>query len=176
MMVSDRPVAIVGAGPVGAILATALGSIGQKVILIEINEARCDEIRQSGLKVNGAGRWECAPPEVLTSIEELKGRKLHSVLICLKTWVLKTLLPEMRKVVDSDTLVVSFQNGIGPEDHIAHYFPRENVGRAIVNYAGQVTGEGGLSVMSFFNPPNILGPLLPTDDDRLDQLAEEEAD
>ncbi len=172
MMVSDRPVAIVGAGPVGAILATALGSIGQKVILIEINEARCDEIRQSGLKVNGAGRWECAPPEVLTSIEELKGRKLHSVLICLKTWVLKTLLPEMRKVVDSDTLVVSFQNGIGPEDHIAHYFPRENVGRAIVNYAGQVTGEGGLSVMSFFNPPNILGPLLPTDDDRLDQLAE----
>ena len=170
-MVSERPIAIVGAGPVGSILGVALGSIGQEVIMVEVNADRCEQLRQPRQKVTGRGSWECDAPTVFGSIEEMAGKELGAILISTKTWALKYILPEMRKVVDPGTLVISFQNGIGPEDDVAHYFPRENAARAIVNYAGRIQ-EDGSSTMSFFNPPNILGPLLDAEDDRLEQLAE----
>ena len=171
MTVSGRPIAIVGAGPVGSIVAAALGQAGQKTILIEVSEKRRKQIQDNGLRVIGKGNWEEPAPMVLTCIEELAPHDPFAVMISAKTWALKFILPELRKVISPQTLVISFQNGIGPEDEVAHYFPRENVARAIVNYAGKVIDDTGTTSMSFFNPPNILGPMRKKDD-RLIQLAE----
>ena len=172
MTVNGRPLAIIGAGPVGTIVATALEQAGQKTILVEVSDKRRAQIQEHGLKVIGKGSWEAPAPIVLSCIEELATHNPYAILISAKTWALRFILPELRKVVSSDTLVISFQNGIGPEDEVAHHFPRENVGRAIVNYAGKVTDDGAATAMSFFNPPNILGPMLHEEDDRLIQLAE----
>ena len=172
MTISGQPIAIVGAGPVGSIAAAALSQSGQEVILVEVSEKRREQIRENGLKVSGRGSWEAAPPPVLESIEQLASYDPGVILISAKTWALKFILPELRKVVSPKTLVISFQNGIGPEDEVAHYFPRESVARAIVNYAGKVTDDQGTTSMSFFNPPNILGPLVEGDDPRLTELAE----
>jgi len=154
----ERYLAVVGAGPVGSIAAAKLTSVGQKVIIVDTSAARCEQIRQHGLCVKGKQTLTVKPEAVLSSLRELKGRPLHTLILCTKTWSLKSVLPLLAEVLDPATLIINFQNGIGPEEEIARFFPRENLARAIVSYAGDV-GPDGAVTMHWFTPPNYFGPL-----------------
>jgi 2-dehydropantoate 2-reductase len=48
-------------------------------------------------------------------------------------------------------------NGIGPEDALGDYVPKERVCRGVVNYAGNLQEDGSV-VMNWFHPPNLIGP------------------
>jgi 2-dehydropantoate 2-reductase len=108
---------------------------------------------------------------VLADLAQLKGQPLHTLFICTKTWSLKEILPALKEVLDPEALVISFQNGIGPEDDVARLFPKENVARGIVNYAGGISEDTGTSTLQWFNPPNYLGPVNKRDDPRLEELS-----
>ncbi len=158
-MVTGKPIAVIGAGPVGSIVAAHLSSIGQEILLVECAEERLEQLQAHGIAVTGTVHVETQMPFLLKSIEDLKSIPLTALFICTKAWALKTLLPQLAAVVDPGTPIVSFQNGIGPEDEIANFFPRENVSRAVVNFAGGVPPDGGPVVMQWFNSPNYIAPL-----------------
>ncbi len=158
-MMTGKPIAVIGAGPVGSIVAAHLSSIGQEIMLVECAEERLEQLQEHGLAVTGKVHIETQLPFLLKSIDDLKRIPLTALFICTKAWALKTLLPQLAAVVDPNTPVISFQNGIGPEDEIADYFPRENVSRAVVNFAGGVPADGGPVVMQWFNAPNYIAPL-----------------
>jgi 2-dehydropantoate 2-reductase len=155
---------------VGSILAANFAKIGQKVVLIEAAEPRRQQIAEHGLSVVGRDTYTTRDVEVVPSIEALAGKGLEAIFICTKTWSLRRILPQLAEALDPETLVVSFQNGIGPEDEVAKFFPREHVARGIVNYAGGVHEDGGVA-MAWFNPPNYLGPLEEASTQRLRELA-----
>jgi 2-dehydropantoate 2-reductase len=158
-MVTGRPIAVIGAGPVGSIVAAHLSSIGQEILLVECAGERLEQIQQHGLAVTGKVEIATQLPFLLKSIEDLARIPLTALFICTKAWALKALLPQLAAVVDPNTPVISFQNGIGPEDEIANFFPRQNVSRAVVNFAGGVPPDGGPVVMQWFNAPNYIAPL-----------------
>jgi 2-dehydropantoate 2-reductase len=158
-MVSGTPIAVIGAGPVGSILAAHLSSIGQEILLVECAEDRLEQLQEHGLAVTGKVQIETQLPFLLKSIDELARIPLAALFICTKAWALKSLLPQLAAVVDPNTLIISFQNGIGPEEEIASFFPRQNVCRAVVNFAGGVPADGGPVVMQWFNAPNYIAPL-----------------
>ena len=60
--------------------------------------------------------------------------------------------------LDPDMFVVSFQNGIGTENFIGKHIDPMKVLRGIVNFAGVRDEESGDVAMSWFIPPNFLGP------------------
>jgi 2-dehydropantoate 2-reductase len=155
---------------VGSILAANFAKIGQKVVLVEGAEARRDQIAEKGLSIVGRDTYTTRDVEVIPSIEALSDVELDTLFICTKTWSLRNILPPLAEALGSGTLVVSFQNGIGPEDEIAKLFPRERVARGIVNYAGGVHEDGGVA-MAWFNPPNYLGPMEEASASRLRELA-----
>jgi 2-dehydropantoate 2-reductase len=158
MTAAERPIAVLGAGAVGSILAANFAAIEQKVLLLETAAARADQVERGGLTVTGKQSVSARPAQVLRSLEELRGHQPLALFICSKTWSLKGILPELKKVLDPDTLVVSFQNGIGVEDELASFFPPDRVARGIVNYAGGVAPDTGAVNMAWFTPPNYLGP------------------
>lgn len=167
-MANGRPIGIIGAGPVGSILAANFAKVGEQVQLVEISDARRHQVREHGLKIIGKDTIFTKDVKLLSSIEALREASLDALFICTKTWSLKSILPALKDVIRPDCLVVSFQNGIGPEDELARYFDRSQVARGIVNYAGGVNHESGAVTLQWFNPPNTIGPM----DDNMDRCRE----
>jgi 2-dehydropantoate 2-reductase len=158
-MPAGKPIAIVGAGPVGSIVAAHLASIGRDVVLVECDAARFKEIQQHGVAVTGKANVPLQRPAVLPAIEDLAHSHLAALFICTKAWALKKLLPKLAAAVEPTTPIISFQNGIGPEEDIAEIFPRESISRGVVNFAGGVSPGGGEVVMQWFNAPNYIAPI-----------------
>src|SRR5512139_1484996 len=125
MTIADRPIAVLGAGAVGSILAANFAAVGQKVLLVESAQGRAEQVERAGLTIVGKQTVSSRPAQILRSLEELRGHKPLALFICTKTWSMKGLLPELAKYLDPDTLVISFQNGIGLEDEVACFFPPE---------------------------------------------------
>jgi 2-dehydropantoate 2-reductase len=177
MALQNKPIAVLGAGAVGSILAANFAAAGEKVILIESAPHRFEQIQSRGLEVSPRTPTPDRPPisvrpaVLLRSMEELKGYEPEALFICTKTWSLRGILPELAQVLSPETLVVSFQNGIGLEDEVAELFPQERVARGIVNYAGKVNPESGKVTQAWFNPPNYLGPLVDGTGPRIERLA-----
>ncbi len=158
-MTFDKPIAVIGAGPVGSILAAHLTRAGRTVCVVESGPERFGQIQAHGLSVTGT--TEVAPqfPTFLPSIGDLAGRNLGAVFICTKTWALKSLLPGLATALDQNALILDFQNGIGPEEEVAQVFPRNRVSRGVVNFAGRVEPDDGQVTMHWFTPPNYVAPL-----------------
>ncbi len=172
MPVEKKPIAILGAGAVGSILAANFAKIGQNLLLIESNEKRCQQIEAQGICIVGKDNVTTRSIKILRSLEELKPYRPEAIFICTKTWALKSLLPQLVNVIHPETLVVSFQNGIGPEDEISEFFPAEQVARGIVNYAGGISPDTGEVTQAWFNPPNFIGSLGEGTSTRVEKLAD----
>jgi 2-dehydropantoate 2-reductase len=167
---AGKSIAVLGAGPVGTILAANFAKAGKEVLLIESYDKRCEMLKQHGLSIIGKQEVS-ARAKMVRSVDELKDVPIDALFICTKTWTLKSILPALAEVLDPEALVVSSQNGIGPEDDVAQYFSKERVARAIINYAGGLIKDTGAVTMQWFNPPNYLGPLDEKTAPRLEQLS-----
>lgn len=159
-MVTDKKfIGIIGAGPVGSILAAHLSKIGQDVVLVEPAARRYEQIEQNGLIIRHVTEINTRPAALVKSISDLQKYNLLAIFVSTKTWALKKLLPELVNIIKPESLVISFQNGIGTEDEFAKYIPPTTVVRGVVNYAGGIAPDTGEVNMEWFTPPNILGPL-----------------
>ncbi|MBN2361185.1 MAG: ketopantoate reductase family protein [Deltaproteobacteria bacterium] len=167
----QKQIAIVGAGPVGSILAANFATASCDALVVEVAPKRCQQILAGGLVIEGKQSLSVRPAAVLGSIAELQDRRPEAVFICTKTWMLRSILPQLAEVLRPETLVINFQNGIGAEDESAAVFPRQQVGRGIVNYAGGLSPETGTVTMHWFTPPIHLGALEASSQDRFEQIA-----
>lgn len=154
---SNGAVAVVGLGSVGSILAAYLARAGHEVVAVEPGE-RHDQVLSDGLVLTGKVELRSRPEVLLSKAEQLEEYRdrIKTCFVCTKTWALRGLLPVLKRVLHPDTLVISFQNGIGPEDDIAKHFPREHVGRAVVNLGCGAQRNGTVAV-HWITPPSYLG-------------------
>ncbi len=163
-MQTEGPIAIVGAGAVGSIFAAHLGDASESPCILERDPARTEQLRRGGIELAGRSRLVHRAPRLLRSLEELAALRPRAVLLCTKTWALKSLLPSLAAALGRAPLplVVGLQNGIGLEDELALHFPAERLARGIVNFAGTVDANGsGVTALHWFSPPNFLCPLGP---------------
>ena len=164
-------IGVIGAGPIGGILAGHLASSGTKVTLVDILEDHIRAIRDKGLRMSGMCDMTARIDSPCTSITELREDPPDVVFIGVKTSAMRFVLPELKEVAPPGTKVASLQNGLDTEVYIAETFGRENTLRVAVNYAGGFVEDGCVS-MTFFNKPNYIGCL----EDGNIGLAEELAD
>ncbi len=164
----DKLIGVLGAGPVGTVLGAALSSSGHRVVVVEAAEARRQQLEEHGLQVVGKMERSARRAMVLASLEELDGLELDALFICTKTWVLRHILKPLTEVLKPGTLVVSFQNGIGPEEDVARHFPLRQTARGVVNYAGNVNPDTGEANLIWVNAPNYIGAM---DDENRAQVA-----
>lgn len=169
----DNPrFAVIGAGPVGGIMASHLRKSWHEVILVDKLRNHIDEIRNNGLSIFGHQDVNVKFPKesLCYSVEELRGKEVDVVFIAVKVSFLESVVSELEKVVKPGTTVVSLQNGMDTEEIIADTFGKENTIRIVVNYAGNLLGNSIIR-MSFFNPPNYIGTIDPSADEKAKTLA-----
>lgn len=158
-MADQQVVGIVGLGPIGTILGAYLTKSGVKVYGVEQVESRVKQIREKGFAVRGFIELQEQPEQCFDTLAELAEVKdLKAILICTKTWGIKSVMTELVKHNwPLDMRIVAAMNGIGPEDAIGEFVSKERICRCIVNFAGNLHDDG-VAGMNWFHPPNLIGP------------------
>jgi 2-dehydropantoate 2-reductase len=101
----------------------------------------------------------------------MQGKDIDFVFISVKASILPKILPMLESSAKPGATFISLQNGQDTEDAIAEAFGKENTLRIVVNYAGNIIGNGSVK-MSFFNAPNYIGTLDPAADEKSKAVAE----
>lgn len=168
---SKSRVAVIGAGPVGSILAAHLSNAEHEVHLVEVQTHLIEAIKEKGLQIVGVEELYARVDETYEEIEELKGIPLDQVYICSKAIDLPAVSRFLDELGLTDTDYISYQNGIDNELVLARHFPKERVFRTVVNYAGMIMRPGVVR-MTFFHPPNHIGQIVPEGIARAKELAQ----
>lgn len=164
---------IIGAGPVGSIMAAHLAKAGHNVTLVDILKAHMDEIKRNGLSITGVKDLKVPflKNNICYGIDELNRKELDFIFISVKASVLPQILPILKQVVKPGITYISLQNGLDNEEYIADVFGKENTLRIVVNYAGNLIDNGKVR-MSFFNPPNYIGMITTQAEKKAKELAD----
>ncbi|MGD1995222.1 MAG: ketopantoate reductase family protein [Anaerolineae bacterium] len=160
-MAKKPKMAVVGVGPVGGILGAHLAKAGHYVVLCDIQKPHLDAIKERGLAITGVLEMTAECDRVAYGISELSGfPEVDTIIISTKASVLPQIIPELASVTRPGTKFISCQNGLDNEEFLAETFGSDSVLRIVVNFAGSQMGDGHVA-MSFFNPPNYIGPVTP---------------
>jgi len=167
----DR-IAVIGAGPVGSIASAFLARSGKSVFLTDIRPDRINAVRERGLSVEGkADHFTVRMAAAEVSKADLDAFRPDWIFVAVKSHSLNGLLEEIAGIVLPTSKILIMQNGIDNEEIAAARLGRENVFRAVINYAG-IIREPGIVHVSFFNPPNYVGALVPASEPTALRLAE----
>jgi 2-dehydropantoate 2-reductase len=155
-----KTIGVIGAGPVGGILAAHLFSAGHTVIIVDAWREHIERIRTDGLHITGREELKIRPTHLYTSVGALDTVVPDFVFICTKACDLDNVLTEMSDGLKrSGAVFISAQNGIDTEQIIAERIERGRVLRAVISYAGILIGPGEIRE-TFFSAPTYLGWLV----------------
>jgi 2-dehydropantoate 2-reductase len=149
---------VVGVGPVGGIMAGYLRNAGYEVVLVDILRDHMEAIASDGLRITGTVDMTVPFPaeQICYDIDELADKNVDVLFISVKAPALPIVLPRILKVRHPNMSFVSLQNGLENEELLGKFFGDDATLRFVVNYGGNIVGNGHLQ-MNFFNAPNFIG-------------------
>jgi 2-dehydropantoate 2-reductase len=135
-------IAIVGTGAMGSVYAALLGKAGHEVWAIDRCPEHIDAIATSGLSVSGAsGKY------VVDNLHI--GRAPRDAGSC-DVWVIATkasavneVAAEIAPLLEPDSIVMAFQNGLGAGERVASHIPPDNILIGIAEGFGSSIPEPG---------------------------------
>ena len=150
--------AVVGAGPVGCILAAFLAKGGFQVTLCDVIAELVEPALDPGIKIKGAENM-CQPvAKVVTNIDDLAQDPPDVIFIAVKANANPLLASAIESFHHEGMAVVSWQNGIDTELVFADALGRKPVFRAVVNYGCGLAGACDIR-MPFHHPPHYIQEL-----------------
>ncbi|NIM58030.1 MAG: 2-dehydropantoate 2-reductase [Candidatus Aminicenantes bacterium] len=162
-------IGIIGAGPVGSLMAAHLARNKENIYLIDIKEELILAIDQQGISVTGTGdNFQTQVNGTGISAAGLACFDVNLYFIAVKFNFLDSVLDDIKKIFKPGQKILLIQNGIDNEDRAAEKLSPDDVLRFVINYAGMIVKPGTVK-MSFFHPPNYIGAL----SDKNESLAQE---
>jgi len=151
--------AVVGAGPVGCIVAAFLAKGGYDVTLCDVYPELLIPALNPGITIDGA---ENLPPVAVTrtctSIDDLAKNLPEFIFLTVKANALPLICSAIEGFYREGMYVVSWQNGIDTEAVIAQTLGKKPVMRAVVNLGCGLTKPGHVH-MAFHHAPHFLQEL-----------------
>ncbi len=119
---------VFGAGAMGSLMG---GLLAQKHNVTFIGrKPHMEAIRQRGLEITGKTQLSLSPKSILAyeTVEPLKKGcgPPELVLVTVKSYDTPSIIPDLRKIIGSETILLSLQNGLDNEEQLRSAFP-ENV-------------------------------------------------
>ena len=155
--------AVIGAGPVGCIVAAYLAKGGFRVILCDILSELLAPALDPGISIEGAEVLQHTVDHTCTDVDELEQYSPDVVFVTVKANSLPLLTSSLEAFRQTGTAVVSWQNGIDTELILAEALGRESVLRAVVNWGCAMKAPGQV-IMGFHHPPHFIQALDPAGD------------
>ncbi len=152
--------AIVGAGPVGCIVAAFLAKAGYTVTLCDVVEDLLKPALDRGIILEGAENMQQKVQHTCTSIDDLPKYKPDAVFITVKANALPLIASAMESFFNENIAVISWQNGIDTELELAKVLGRKGIMRAVVNYGCGLAGPAHVK-LPFHHPPHYIQEIDP---------------
>ncbi|MFH0813592.1 MAG: 2-dehydropantoate 2-reductase [Pseudomonadota bacterium] len=153
--------AVVGAGPVGCIVAAFLAKGGYEVTLCDVFPELTESAVSRGILIEGAVTLQQAVTRTITNIDALARHIPDVVILTVKAHALPLISSVIESFYQEGLYVVSWQNGIDTELVIAQALGKKPVMRAVVNYGCELVGPSHVN-MTFHHPPHYLQELDPS--------------
>ena len=159
-------VAVLGAGSLGSTIGGALAQAGNEVHFVG-RKAHMDAINEKGLTMVTPGGEVVVHPKGHTTPDGIGVCDL--VIVLCKAFDTKATMEEGKELVGPDTMVVSFQNGLGAEDVLCECVGKEHVlgGKT---YVGGMLLEPGRVQATIPGKDTIIGELDGSVTDRAKEL------
>ena len=151
--------AVVGAGPVGCIVAAFLAKGGYDVTLCDVFPELLASALDPGITIDGAENLgPVAVARTCTSIDDLAKNIPDVIFLTVKANALPLISSAIEGFYREGMYIVSWQNGIDTEAVIAQTLGKKPVIRAVVNWGCGLTKPGQVH-MAFHHPPHFLQEL-----------------
>lgn len=164
-------IGVIGAGPVGMILAAKLKEAGCQVALCERNEVKRNKILADGVVLKKVIESTTRFENIYANISELAELDLDYLIFAIKAYQMPDALLEAANLNTAKLTVVAAQNGIDVEELLIPVFGESKILRMVVNYAGNSVSPNVVKV-TFFIPPNYIGSITDSRMDKARELAE----
>lgn len=152
--------AVIGAGPVGCIVAAYLAKGGYQVTLCDIVPELVNVAVDPGITLDGSDELQQKVSRAITQIDELADDPPDVIIITVKATVLHLIASAIEGFFHPGMYIVSWQNGIDTELVLAETLGRDNIIRAVVNYGCGLVKPGHVH-LAFHHPPHFLQELEP---------------
>jgi len=152
--------AVVGAGPVGCIVAAFLAKGGYDVTLCDVFPELLKPALNPGIIIEGAENLRQTVTRTFTSIDDLADKVPDVIILTVKANALPLISSAIEGFYKEGVYVISWQNGIDTEAVIAQTLGKKPVMRAVVNYGCGFVKPGHVR-MPFHHPPHFLQELDP---------------
>ncbi|HMK64800.1 MAG TPA: 2-dehydropantoate 2-reductase N-terminal domain-containing protein, partial [Thermodesulfobacteriota bacterium] len=150
--------AVVGAGPVGSIVAAFLARGGFKVTLCDVFPALTDPARNPGIIIEGAENFQQTVPDTCSHVDDLADNPPDVIILTVKANALPLIASAIESFYRPGMYVVSWQNGIDTELVLSQVLGKKAVMRAVVNYGCNLVRPGHVH-MGFHHPPHFIQEL-----------------
>lgn len=157
---SPQTFAVVGAGPVGCIVAAFLAKGGYEVTLCDVIPDLVKPALDPGITIEGAENLKQKVSKISTNVDELADHDPDVIIITVKAHALPLIGSSIEGFCRDGMSVVSWQNGIDTELELAKSLGRGPVMRAVVNYGCGLVGPAHVR-MPFHHPPHYIQELDP---------------
>jgi 2-dehydropantoate 2-reductase len=134
-------IAILGCGAMGSVYAALLGDAGHEVWAIDSWQDHVDAIKRNGLRLEGASGSRVVKINVTNDTSEVGVCDL--VIIATKAMHVETAAYSAFPLIDTDTTVLSIQNGLGGPQTAAKILGAEKVAVGVVGGFGASIKEPG---------------------------------
>jgi 2-dehydropantoate 2-reductase len=162
--------AVVGAGPVGCIVAAFLSRGGYDVTLCDVIPQLLAPAEESGIIIDGAENLKQRITRTCPSVDDLAIFDPDVIFITVKANALPLIASAIESFHHDDMVVISWQNGIDTEMELAKFLGKKTVMRAVVNYGCSLTAPAHVH-MPFHHPPHYLQEMDPEAADRARMIA-----
>ena len=152
--------AVVGAGPVGCIVAAFLAQGGYEVTLCDVIADLLAPAMDPGIIIEGAENLQQKVTRTITNIDDLAGHDPDVIIITVKAHALPLIASAIEGFARDGMYVVSWQNGIDTELELSKILGKAPVMRAVVNYGCGLIGPAHVRI-PFHHPPHYIQELDP---------------
>ena len=165
-----KHVAVLGAGAMGSLFGGLLAEGGMKVTLIDPWQEHIHAINEDGLKMVGFGGDRYIPIGATTKASDVTDADI--VFVQCKANFNAAAAASVQHLFEngSDTVAISFQNGLGNEEQLAEFFGEENVLGGLTAQGANIEGPG--VVRNHAELPSYIGEMAGGVSDRVTAISE----
>lgn len=157
---SPKSFAVIGAGPVGCIVAAFLAKGGYDVTLCDVVPALLETALNPGLLLEGTDNFQAKVSRITTLVDDLADNPPDVTIVTVKATALPLIASALEAVAGEGRYVVSWQNGLDTELVLAKNLGSRSVMRAVVNFGCTLVQPGKVH-LSFHHRPHYLQELDP---------------
>jgi 2-dehydropantoate 2-reductase len=157
---NPKSFAVIGAGPVGCIVAAFLAKNGYEVTLCDIMPELLEPALDPGIIIEGAENIQQTVSHTCLAVDEIEQYNPDVIIITVKANALPLIVSAVEGFYKEGIYVVSWQNGIDTEKEISKILGDTPAMRAVVNYGCGLKGPAHVN-MPFHHPPHFIQELSP---------------